>query len=256
MNQRLSLDRADNSIVFGRLAIPCRKTNPTLPNSRTPSEYLPVLLKHPHLRRILQAPKAVYSFLGPLPTLRQALLFNIRTSEMEFVDRPNPFERSDNFIRGFPGYNQHIEFLLDPLLPPLADTQRLLLMISNEETGANPIGYAVSDCSIHDTAHNIHVTFDLRMLYIIPAFRSQGYGNLLVHLLQILIASIYDRIKVQSNFPAIDQLLTGTLTGLSYNHFSTSIYQHLSHAFTAIIPQNNFTLDTYPIGTHDVAQAS
>lgn len=180
------------------------------------------------------------------------MLFNIRTSEMEYVDRPNPFESSVNFIRGFPSYNQHIEFLLDPLLPPLADAQRLLLMISNEETGADPIGYAVSDCSIYDTAHNIHVMFDLRMLYVIPAYRSQGYGNLLVHLLQVLIASIYDRIKVQSNFPAIDQLFTGTLTGLSYNQFSTSIYQHLTRAFTGIIPQNNFTLDTYPIGSHEV----
>ena len=243
-------------MVFDRLPIPRRKAGHALPKSRTPSQYLPLLLSHPHLRQILQTPRTVFNFLGPLPTLRQALLFNIRKSETELSDKPNAYESKSEFIRGFPSHNQHVEFLLDPIRPPLADAQRLLVMISNEPSGADPIGYAVADCSICDAIHNIHVTFELRMLYVTPSSRSQGYGNLLVHLLQILIARIYDQIKVQSNFPAIDSLLTGTLTGLIYNQFSASIYERLSTAFTDIVPHNNFTLDTYPIGSHYLSMAS
>jgi GNAT superfamily N-acetyltransferase len=227
-----------------------RRTKRILPGSIRPGEYLRLLDDHPHRRSILQSPRTVFTFMGPRPTLRRAMLFNIRKSELEYADKPNAFESGTHYIRDFPSRDQHVEFLLDSLSPTKVDAQRVLIMISHEETGADPIGYAVADCAIHDTARFIHVTFELKMLYVIPAFRSQGYGILLIHLLQSVISSIYDHIKSQSNFPGIVNLLTGTLCGITYNQFSTSIYERLSHAFSDNVLHKNFALNIHPIGSH------
>lgn len=228
----------------GTLRTPSVGQKPTLPEFTTPREYTPLLVTHPHLQPILRRPKTIYNFLSPRATLRHTLLSAIKRSEEEYADRANSFESSD-YTRGFPSHEEHIELLLDSGISGNGSSQTLLLMIAGERTGEEPVGYAVANCSVKDASKYVDVTFELKMLYVIPAYRSQGFGSLLVYLLQILVASVYDRIKVQSNFPGISDFLTGTLQGQLYNDQSLSIYKHLSETIREIVPSENFTLDTY-----------
>ena len=209
----LGLELEDTSFVDNVVNLSTRSVPPTLPRSRLPGEYLHLLYKHPHQQSILRGPE-IFNFLNPPPTLRQALLSDIQMSETDYLGTPNRFETNIDYIRGFPGDDEHIQFLLDPVKPSRANAKTFLLIISGEKTGVDPIGYAVADCSVNDVSKYVDVKFELRMVYIIPAFRSQGYGTLLVHLLQILIASIYDHIKVRSNFPGISDFLTGKTNGI------------------------------------------